>query len=274
MSSFNRDLFLGVFIGVIAYITLYIGKGIQKLAIEGLKIDKKVKSKHSGVWIVGTILTSSFVFVQWIPLSVFHTQMNLIAPLEGIGLVTLLLFSAFVLKERITLLEFIGVYLIILGTILINTNIATPAELQRESLNLVNFGISLAVIVGLSVVLFLLVFKKSDTLSGVVLGLSAGSFMALQTLSKRITDIEGMVAIFTFVMFTFAIITLGLTQWAFVKAKANIVVPSFTSTSIIVTTILSIFVVEESIANIQINGIVCIILGIIFMNLIHKKDEK
>lgn len=91
MSPFTRDLFLGVFIGVFAYIILYIGKGIQKYAIEGLKVDKKVKSKHSGVWIFGTILTSSFVFVQWIPLSLFHTPMNLIAPLEGIGLITLLI---------------------------------------------------------------------------------------------------------------------------------------------------------------------------------------
>ena len=274
MSPFNRDLFLGVFIGIFAYIILYIGKGIQKFAIEGLKVDKKIKSKHSGVWIVGTILTSSFVFIQWIPLSVFHTPMNLIAPLEGIGLVTLLLFSTFVLKEKITLLELIGVYLIVLGTVLINVKAVTPLELQRESLNLTNFGICLGVTIGISILLFLLVFRKSETLTGVVLGLSAGSFMAFQTLSKRITDIEGLVTIFTFVMFAFAIITLGLTQWAFVKARANLVVPSFTSTSIILTTILGIFVIEESIGTIQINGIVCIILGIIIMNLIQKKNKQ
>lgn len=274
MSPFNRDLFLGVFIGIFAYIFLYIGKGIQKFAIEGLKVDKKIKSKHSGVWIVGTILTSSFVFIQWIPLSIFHTPMNLIAPLEGIGLITLLLFSTFILKEKITLLELIGVYLIVLGTVLINVQVATPIELQRDSLNLTNFGICLGATIGISIFLFLLVFRKSETLTGVVLGLSAGSFMAFQTLSKRITDIEGLVAIFTFVMFAFAIITLGLTQWAFVKARANLVVPSFTSTSIILTTILGIFVIEESIGTIQINGIVCIILGIIIMNLIQKKNKQ
>lgn len=274
LSPFNRDLFLGVFIGVIAYITLYIGKGIQKLAIEGLKVEKKIKSKHSGVWIVGTILTSSFVFVQWIPLSIFHTPMNLIAPLEGIGLVTLLIFSIFILKEKITIMELFGVFLIILGTILINAGVATPIELQRESLNLRNFDICLGATIGISLLLFLIVFRKSDTLTGVVLGLSAGSFMAFQTLAKRITDIEGLVAIFTFVMFAFAIVTLALSQWAFVKAQANLVVPSFTSTSIILTTILSIVVIDESIITIQINGIACIILGIILMNLIQKKNEK
>ena len=159
MSPFNRDLFLGVFIGVFAYIILYIGKGIQKYAIEGLKIEKKVKSKHSGIWIIGTILTSSFVFVQWIPLSIFHTPMNLIAPLEGIGLTTLLLYSIFFLKEKITKLELVGIFLIVLGTVLINVKVVTPEELQRESLNLTNFGICLGVTLGIAL-LFFLIFKN------------------------------------------------------------------------------------------------------------------
>ncbi|MCK5185035.1 MAG: hypothetical protein KAQ95_12070 [Candidatus Heimdallarchaeota archaeon] len=274
MSPFNRDLFLGVFIGVLAYIILYIGKGIQKYAIEGLKVDKKIKSKHSGVWIIGTILTSSFVFVQWIPLSVFHTPMNQIAPLEGIGLITLLLFSIFALKEKITKLELVGIFLIILGTVLINVKVVTPEELQRESLNLTNFGICLGATIGICLIFFLIVFRRSETLTGVVLGITAGCFMAFQTLSKRITDIEGLVAIFTFVMFAFAIMTIVFSQWSFVKARANLVVPSFTSASIILTTILGIFVIGESIFNIQIGGIVCIILGIIIMNLIRKVDDQ
>ena len=274
MSPFNRDLFLGVFIGVFAYIILYIGKGIQKYAIEGLKIEKKVKSKHSGIWIIGTILTSSFVFVQWIPLSIFHTPMNLIAPLEGIGLTTLLLFSIFVLNEKITKLELVGIFLIILGTVLINVKVVTPEELQRESLNLTNFGICLGVTLGIALLFFLIVFRRSEALTGVVLGFAAGCFMAFQTLSKRITDIEGLVAIFTFVMFGFAIVTLGLSQWAFVKARANLVVPSFTSASIILTTLLGIFVIGESLFNLQIGGIVCIILGILFLNLIRKESDQ
>jgi multidrug transporter EmrE-like cation transporter len=274
MSSSKGLLVLGIFTGVIAYVTLYLGKGIQKYAIEGLKIDKKVKSKHSGIWIFGTILTALFVFIQWIPLSVLHTPMNLIAPLEGIGLITLLIYSAFALKEKISILEGIGIFFIVLGTVLINVVAITPEELQRESLNLMNFGISLSVIVVVFALLFLIVFRKSKTLTGVVLGLAAGCFMAFQTLAKRITDIEGLVAIFTFVMFAFAIATLGLTQWALVKARANVVVPSFTSASIILTTLLGIFVIDESIFKLQISGIVCIVLGIIVMNLLQKDKQK
>ena len=274
MSDFNYVLFFGVLIGIVAYIMLYIGKGIQKYAIEGFKVDKTIKSKHSGVWIGGTILTALFVFVQWIPLSLLHTPMNMIAPLEGIGLITLLIFSFFVLKEKISIIEAIAVILIITGTILINVVAVTPEELQRESANFVIFGIILGVMIGVFGLLYLLVFKRSDTISGIVLGLAAGSFMAFQTLAKRITDIDGLVAIFTFVMFLFAILTLALTQFALSKTRANIVIPCFTSTSIILTTILGVYVIDEAILPIQIAGIIVIVVGIILMNIqIGSKED-
>jgi drug/metabolite transporter (DMT)-like permease len=265
------EIFFGVLIGIVAYVMLYIGKGIQKYAIEGLKTEKKIKSKHSGVWIFGTVLTALFVFVQWIPLTVFHTPMNLIAPLEGIGLITLIIFSYFVLKEKISWLELIAIGLIITGTVLINIAVVNPIELQREALNLPAFGIALGITIGITVIAFLFVFRKSELITGIVLALTAGSFMAFQTLTKRITDIDSLALIFTFVMFVFAIATLGFTQYALVKTRANIVVPCFTSASIIVTSLLGIFVIDEFIQTIQIIGIVIIVVGVILMNL-SKED--
>ncbi|MBD3193322.1 MAG: hypothetical protein GF308_21990 [Candidatus Heimdallarchaeota archaeon] len=271
----NLLLFFGILIGIIAYVALYIGKGIQKYAIEGFKEDKTVKSKHSGIWIFGTILTASFVFIQWIPLTLFHTPMNLIAPLEGIGLITLLVFSIFFLKEKISTLELFGVILIIAGTVLINLVAVTPEELQRVALNLKAFWICLGITSGISLIAFLLVFRLSDTLTGVILGLAAGSFMAFQTLAKRITDINSLALIFTFVTFLFAILTLGFTQLALAKTRANIVIPCFTSASISLTTLLGIFVIDEIIYPIQIIGIVCIIIGIIGMNIyLSRTGEK
>lgn len=270
----NLLLFFGVLIGIIAYIALYIGKGIQKYAIEGLKEDKSVKSKHSGIWIFGTVLTASFVFIQWVPLTFFHTPMNLIAPLEGIGLVTLLAFSIFFLKEKISTLELFGVIFIIVGTVLINLVAVAPEELQRAVLNLKAFWICLGIISGTSLLAFLFVFRVSETLTGVILGLTAGSFMAFQTLAKRITDIDSLALIFTFVTFLFAILTLGFTQFALTKTRANIVIPCFTSASISLTTLFGIFVIDEIIYPIQIIGIICIIIGIFGMNINHAKSQE
>ncbi len=267
MSSFNTDLFFGLLIGFIAYIMLYIGKGIQKYAIEGFKVDKTVKSKHSGVWIFGTVLTASFMFIQWIPLAVFHTPMNLIAPLEGIGMISLFVFSFIVLKEPFSKYEILGSVIIIAGTVLINVVARAPEELQREEFVLLNFLIALGVIIILSIIVSIFAFRKPSFIKGVLLGLIAGSFMALQTLAKRVSDINELALIFTFVTFAFAILTLGYTQFAFTMARANIVVPSFASMSIIFTIVFGLIIVNETIVTIQIIGIVCIVIGIIIMNL-------
>lgn len=272
MVAFNKELFLGVLIGLIAYISLYIGKGIQKYAIEGFKDEKTIKSKHSGIWIFGTLLTALFVFIQLIPLTVFHTPMNLIAPLEGVGLVSLLFFSFFVLKESISKTEILSVVLIITGTILINLATKDPVELEHTDFNLNSFLIALAILLFLSIPLVIFAFRKPSNFIGIMLGFNAGCFMAFQTLSKRIMDIGELALIFTFVMFAFATITLAITQFAFTMARANVVVPSFATTSIILTIILGIFVIDEIIVSIQIAGICCIVSGIIVMNLFQKNS--
>ncbi|MHA1514025.1 MAG: hypothetical protein ACTSPF_00665 [Candidatus Heimdallarchaeaceae archaeon] len=274
MGSFNSDLFFGILIGLIAYVLLYIGKGIQKYAIEAFKVDKTIKSKHSGVWIFGTVLTALFVFIQWIPLTVFHTPTYLIAPLEGVGLVSLLIFSFIVLKEKITKLELIGVTLIITGTILINLVVTNPVELLLTDFQLSPFLIALGILFLPTIVFCIIAYRKPSKFKGVILGFTAGSFMAFQTLSKRISDINELALIFTFVMFAFATITLVLTQYAFTMAKANVVVPSFSSASIIVTIILGTLVINESIKPIQIAGLCCIVFGIIVMNLLQGEKKK
>ncbi|MCG3220002.1 MAG: hypothetical protein H7641_01360 [Candidatus Heimdallarchaeota archaeon] len=273
MVSSSVGLFLGVLIGLVGYISQYIGKGIQKYAIEGFKIDRTIKSKHSGIWIFGTVLTSLFVFIQWIPLAIFHTPMNLIAPLEGIGLVTLLLFSFFVLKESISKTEVLSIVLILAGTVLINIFVKDPIELEYTDFFLNAFLIAVGIFLFICIPIVIYAFRKPSNFFGIILGLMAGCCMAFQTLTKRITDIGDLALIFTFVTFAFATITLALSQFAFTMAKANVVVPSFASASIILSIVLGILVINETIVPIQIGGIGCIVLGIIVMNLFRKTNE-
>jgi multidrug transporter EmrE-like cation transporter len=109
----------------------------------------------------------------------------------------------------------------------------------------------------------------------VLLGLTAGAFMAFQTLTKRITDINDLALTFTFVTFAIATITLALTQFAFTMARTNIVVPCFASVSIILTISLGLFTINEQIMPIQIAGIVCILVGIIMnLRIMFFKEEK
>ncbi len=283
MVSSGWKLFFGISIGLISYLLLYIGKGIQKYAIEGFKESKDdptkekrkktVKTaKNSGIWIFGTILTALFLFIQWIPLTVFDTPMNLIAPLEGFGLIVLLLFSYFVLKEKITRIEISGAAIVILGIILINVLATAPTELIREDINFNAFWIFFGFIFGIEIlgILVTVLLLKNTRWSGILIAFLAGTCMAWQTLSKRISGISGLSLIFVFVVITFAIATLGLTQWAFTKIQANLVVPIFTSVSIILTAILGKFVINELIKPIQIIGMGVIVVGVILISSLDK----
>ncbi len=286
MVSDTGKLILGILIGFISYILLYLGKGIQKWAIEGFKdviknkdTEKRAKtkrqSKNSLVWIIGTILTAAFLFVQWIPLTLLDISVNLIAPLEGFGLIVLLVFSHFVLKERITKIEVIGAVLIISGIVLINVVASEPSILTILDVNFAAFWILLSVIFGLETVgiLIMTLILQNKRWSGILIALLAGSCMAWQTLSKRISDIQGLGLIFTFVVFTFATATLGFTQWAFTKIQANLVVPIFTSVSIILTSILGYFVIGETIKTIQIAGILIIVFGVLLISAFKKSNN-
>lgn len=263
--TFNSDLIFGILFGILAYIVLYLGKGLQKSGIEGLKKDKTIKSKHSGTWILGTILTSSFMFIQWIPLTIFNTPANLIVALEGIGLITLLIYSFKVLKEPLSRIQIYGAIFIIVGIIIMNIWSQPTYELELADFNQKIFWIVFVSVLIPEFMLILISKIKKSKILGIFLALNAGSFMAFQTISKRLTDINEITLFFTALTLITAIFTLLMTQIAFSKANANIVVPIFTSTSIILTTILGILSISEVVDNLKILGIVGILIGVVMV---------
>ena len=263
--SLDIKIIIGLSIGFIAYTLLYLGKGIQKYAIERFKDQGKVKvkNKNTGIWIFGTILTSVYMFIQWAAL--FFAPINLIAPIEALGLIVLAFFSYFILKEEISKLQIIGIALIILGTVLI-----TSFNINASNIEFNDFRIDLFLIYSLTIMIIeliaILISKLNELeILGLILGITAGTFMAFQTVTKRITVIPNatLSLVFTFITFLLAILTLLLTQYAFKKAKANIVVPCSTSVSIIIAVLISSISLNEIIVVFQIVGVIIIVLGII-----------
>ena len=266
-------IIIGFTIGLIAYITLYFGKGIQKYAIEGIKEEKSIKKKNTSVWIVGTILTTVFLFVQW--LALFFAPVNIIAPLEGVGLITLIIFSYYVLKETITQKEIIGIILIIIGTVLItlfNLNFGDLLITQFNQTILVLFFI----IVGVAIVIGIAICALKDYKgAGIVIGVSAGALMACQTAAKRVSTIDNQTIFITYIVIVliYAISTLAVTQFAFVKAKANRILPCFTSASIILATVIGAFALSELVHVLQIVGIGIMVVGIVFLTAFRQDED-
>ncbi|MFX0022065.1 MAG: EamA family transporter [Candidatus Hermodarchaeota archaeon] len=265
-------IFIGFIIGIIAYVIEYLGKGIQKFSIEGWKTDKSVKSKHTGYFIIGTILTSTYVFIQWVAL--IFAPVNLIAPLESLGLIVLIIFSYFILKEEISKKQIVGIILILIGTIFMTLFNLNTGDIQYADFNQFSFLIFTIILVLAEVVAILVSKFNSYKAAGLIIGTSAGTFMALQTVTKRITAIpDPMLAlIFTFLSFGVTIMTFLLTQFAFAKANANIVVPCFTSASIIIAILIGVIALSEEIILIQILGIIIIFIGVILLTGFRKNE--
>lgn len=256
---------LGLLIGLVSYTLLYLGKGVQKYAIEGIKETGSLKSKHSGTWFLGTAMTGLPVFIQWAAL--FFAPVRLIAPLEGFGLVVLLAFSMAVLGERPGPAAFAGVVLIAAGTALI-AYFSAAAEAGPDapvldprwtgSILRILLPLVLAEAVWIGVALW-----KRLPLIGIAFGIGAGTMMAFQTLSKRISAVPGAAVPAGIAAVIFAILTLVVTQFGFAKAPASRVVPAFTSASILIAVLGGQVLLSEAVGPMQWLGIGIVVVGVI-----------
>jgi drug/metabolite transporter (DMT)-like permease len=250
-----------------------LGKGIQKFSIEGWKVDKSVKSKHTGYFITGTIMTSAYVFIQWVAL--VFAPVNIIAALEGLGLVVLVLFSYFVLKEEISKIQISGIILILLGTVFITLFSLNIEDIQYADFNLIALNVFMITIIIVEIIAILVSKYNKYKAAGFIIGVTAGTFMALQTVSKRITAIPDptLIIVFTILSFGATTLTFLFTQFAFAKAKANIVIPCFTSASITIAILIGVIALNEELIIIQVIGIIIIIIGVIMVSLFNRKTK-
>ncbi len=258
------NLPLGILLAVIAYACLYLGKGVQKYAIVGYTkkgATKGEKGKNTGIWIGGLVLTGSFMFIHLFALK--YSPISVIAPFEGLGLIILCLFSFFILKEPIDRIKVCGIIMIVVGLILTAAFMPSP-EAVPLAFDWVIFLILLCAIMGFFVVLGLYSKFNKYVGAGIIFGSFAGAFMCFQTLTKRITWIPGF-GYFLFIMFGFSAATLIMTNFGFIKADAVIVVPAFTAMSIMLPTLLAIFIFSEPVILWQWVGIVIIVIGVLLL---------
>ncbi len=192
-----------------------------------------------------------------------YAPISVIAPFEGLGLIILCLFSYFILKEPMDRMKFIGIILIVLGLILTAIFMPDPESVPTY-FDSILFYFLLGGIMGIFILLGLYSKFNKYVAAGFIFGSFAGAFMCFQTLTKRITWLPGY-WYFVFIMFGFAAATLLMTNFGFLKADAVIVVPSFTAMSIVLPTLLAIFIFNEPIVVLQWIGIGIIVIGVIFL---------
>jgi uncharacterized membrane protein len=266
------DILGGIMLAIIAYSCLYLGKGIQKFSVVGYtqkNATRGEKGRNTGIWIAGLVLTASFMVIHLFALK--FAPISVIAPFEGLGLIILCLFSYFILKEPIDRMKSYGITLIVVGLILTAIFMPSP-EAIPVAFDWALFIIFLSAIMGTFTLLGL--FSKFNRYkgAGIIFGSFAGAFMCFQTLTKRITWIPDY-GYFVLIMFGFAVATLVMTNFGFLKADAVVVVPSFTANSITLPTFLAIFIFDETVVVFQWIGIAIIVVGVILLTAFSKPQK-
>jgi drug/metabolite transporter (DMT)-like permease len=243
---------LSVFLGILSYSMLNIGMGLQKKGaaelpkIEGVSVGRNLINFFTNkTWLIGFTL----VQVQWfiLTLAIQFGNLSIVTPLMSVGMVALVIFSYFYLKEPISKIELMGITAIVTGIAVIG--VTSPAEVEKPLLADVIQGLEklqsiifLVVLIIMSIIFVLASvlrkFKNADILFGVAAGITdalgaifinaimSGASYTDGSLIKESVHIWQWWLFMALLMFFNGLATVYL-QVAYQRGKAIIVAPIF-----------------------------------------------
>ena len=271
-------VYLGLLFGLIGTVQVHLAKALERQGIEIFSKEKsfKEKGKKPLIYIIGLALNNT-IFI-WQMLGTQYSTASVYSSMFGLGLIILMLYSYFVLKEEISRRSALGTALIILGTTLVGIiQILEPPT--TEILLFSNF-IILCVILFIFYFILIIFFIRTKLGVSFIFGLVSGSMGAIDNVFKRIGLKAGFSEIFnlsTFPIFMLSFViglsALIITQFGFAKgANASKLVPISNSFYIITPIYFELIIIlGASISIFKILAIIIIIGGILLMD-IYKKD--
>jgi len=300
---------LAIFLGVLSYSMLNVGMGLQKKGAESLpKIEKQKVWQNlknfftNKTWLLGFVLVQS----QWILLTMAldFAPISIITPLMSFGMVALVIFSFFYLKESISFVEIAGIIAIIIGIVILG--LTNPEEEVLYTLNetierfsstwsIVFLVIIFVISIGLILLSILRKYKNADILFGISAGITdaLGAILLKALMSgadfrdKTIVNDSVTNWVWWFFMFTMIIFNGTATiylQVAYQRGKAVIVAPIFGVLAMIVPVFAGIIIfsdwaifVEQNMIGkmlLKIAAFVIIIAGAVVLSIKSARTQK
>ncbi len=265
---------VGILIGVLASVSLNVGKGVQRIGAEtlGKGIIKKWKEnpeerRKITIWLVGTLMTAIAAVLQVVG-QLFLKASSIFVALSGIGIIAVVLFAARVIKERISPLQVVGIVIIIIGTSLLGIDYPPITE----PLPSVDFAVYALIVTAITSVLVVYSMKTKRGL-GIVFGSIAGLFNGFAAVATAFSVSTGEHDIAASVFNVWLLVSLALgqcafwtTQLAFKKGgNASLVVPAMSSFLIIVPFINDVFIYKLPLGPFQYLSFLLNIVGIIVL---------
>ena len=261
---------LAVFLGILSYSMLNIGMGLQKKGaaelpkIEGQSIGRNLKNFFTNkTWLFGFTL----VQIQWIilTLALQFGSLSIVTPLMSVGMVALVIFSYFYLKEPISKVEIAGIAAIIIGIAVLGAT--NPSDVENPPLTVVINGLEqiqsiiflvLLVILSITFVLasVLRKFKNADILFGVAAGITdaLGAIFINAIMSGASYTDKSLIAesihywqwwLFMALLIFFNALATVYLQVAYQRGKAIIVAPIFAVIAMITPVFAGIIIFSE-----------------------------
>jgi hypothetical protein len=237
----NPNFLLGLALGMVAALSLNLGKGIQKRHIAvlttGRRIFARENRKELGGWAVGLFLT----FISALPYSMglkFSGSPSVISAMTGVGLVGLVVYALRVLGERLGRRDGLGIVLVVIATSALGF---LGGGRENWDLEVPAVTIVQVVIVPVAVLAAACAAAlRVRAIHGVAFGAMSGFFIGLSlflgdvALVKAGGDLVGQLSNpYPYVAMAIGVLALTATQIGFLRARALIVVPAVNSAAIV-----------------------------------------
>jgi drug/metabolite transporter (DMT)-like permease len=283
---------LVLFLGILSTIQTHLAKALER---QGIEVFEQIKAKFqkSGepveggikkpvIYTIGFILNST-LFV-WSTLAQPYGPPALFTSMFGMGLVFLMGYAAFVLKEKISRRELIGAAAIVTGTLVIGLENISRPESDRFTMNLTAMLIALGIWLTVSLILIIASSWTRDLrLIAFAFGSLAGGLGSLDPFFKGIGQNYGgqsgilpsnvVGTIFFVSSFFIGFLAFVVTQFGFArKVRASSLVPIYNASFIGLPIVWQAFLLPGyHITCSTVLGILLIIAGVVIMQVVAKR---
>ena len=263
-------LALAIFLQIFSTSVNNIGMTIQKKAAnempkinEEAGIFRSIKNMITNKrWMFGLLLNVSSTFLAAGSLAL--ASISLIQPIYGFGLIVLVVFTHYYMKEKITKIDIVGVIFGIIGIVIIGVTANVGPQLTYDALleKLIDIPgiIFFSVFLGIALITYIVSERTKKTISLVFLVISSSIWTATQNIFNKavataVSDLgpvaaffgEGWLYSWSFVALFLFVSILGVIMLniAYQNGQCVIVIPIWTSVQVIIPVLSGIIVFNE-----------------------------
>jgi drug/metabolite transporter (DMT)-like permease len=273
-------LWLAITLAIIASANLNVGKAIQKWKVKVLGDRKQLFApahrKDLVIWICGVLLTMSATILFSLALQQAEKP-SLVSSMNGIGMIGLVIFAWLVLKEKLGVQELAGAALVFAGTTVMGVfEVPLVGEQHIDLKGLIFIEAILLAIFGPAAIISWRIRKFHGLAFGTLVGILLGTAVILGKLAlvQGGNSFTGQLTNgYPYAALIVGLFALILTQLAFWRSTAMVVVPTMNSIMILSPALFQYFALHQTMQPMQYLAVVLIVGGVVCLTATEKADR-